>query len=779
MAVADKLRSTSHRPAFSREIYTHQQATWADVLPMPTDERPPSSDDPVQADDKPLTTDHLAVVAALGGQNSALAMLQAHVLETEGEHRPQQERMLNRVEEAISLRRNLLIQAGTGTGKSLAYAFAAAAAGKRTVIATATNQLSEQLTRKDLPQVAGLMDRQKRPLDFVVLKGRNQYACKARIQEARALGSGQQEDTLPLAEGNDDLSDIARQGKQFAQLMEWVETTQSGERSEAPAVADRVWRQISVSSSECVRSECPFYSDCFAEKARAAARRADLVVTNHALLAQDVRMASLDDETDAIAAPLLPRHEVLIIDEAHAFPSTLSDALSLRLETDGMRSHLRKARRVLDISDKAHSALLTRCAEALDSIEDSLANLPIGVLPNLPEEFRRSLDNGTVQFLSLARALRDASANLTKEGKGRQGTAALMLANQVDDDAVTFSRCRATQDGTVRWVEQLTPDGKPVLCVSPVDVGGLFAAALEGRTLIGTSATLKVGGDFGVQQRAFGLVDCDTDDVGTPFSYPKQGMLYIPKAPFPEPVGKERFEHTAAVLDELCALVEAAGGRALALFTTTNAAIKSAEYLRKQFPGLTVLAHGEAPAESLVREFSEDETSVLCATMGMWQGVSVEGPACSLVVIDKLSFPPPDDPLTQAKREFAAQSGGEGFKEVFVAKAAIDVAQAAGRLIRTSSDRGVVAILDPRILTKRYGQTLIASLPPFPIFTDRKTVTDALTRLTGGLAPNARKKPSKARPKPKPAAAKKVTKAGTLGARRRIPRKQAPPRGEE
>lgn len=737
-----------------------------DAPTVPSPPNPAAEDE--DAASESLQTEHLAIVSALGGANSALDMLRAHVHDSGGEHRPQQEEMLNEVEDSVRSGRHLLIQAGTGTGKSLAYGFAAAASGKTTVIATATNQLSEQLTMKDFPQIAALMGRQKRDLVVATLKGRNQYVCRARLRESQMLEPANG-DTLFSALDEEVDSSSATDGERFAQLAAWATVTESGERSEAPAVPDRLWRQISVGAAECARSECPFFSDCFAEKARGRARKANVVITNHALLAQDVRLAVESVDSDQ-APPLLPPHDVLILDEAHAFAATLSDALSTTVDVEQMRQRIKKSRKLVDLTDEANVRMMTKCADAIDGIEEALRRLSPGVLEGTPESLHHAFDAAIVQLLFVSKSLREQGQRLTRENKPRKGTAAMLMANQIDADALAVSRCRSTPPGAVRWVEVMSDDRPPMVKVAPIEVGEQFLNALESRTVIGTSATLAVAGSFEVAQRLLGLQSARCADVGTPFEYPKQGMLYIPRPPFPEPVGKERREHSAAVLDELEALVEAAGGRTLALFTTVHSATRAAEHLRKAFPGLTILAHGEAPAESLVRDFTQDETSVLCATMGMWQGVSVEGPSCSLVVIDKISFPPPDDALTQARKEFADGLGRDGFGEVFVAKAAIDLAQAAGRLIRTQSDRGVVAVLDPRLLSKNYGKVLLGSLPNFPLYTDRNTVTAALTRLTGGLPDGARKRKSRSKAAKPTAKRSPVAKPGVKRTKRRVPR---------
>ena len=293
----------------------------------------------------------------------------------------------------------------------------------------------------------------------------------------------------------------------------------------------------------------------------------------------------------------------------------------------------------------------------------------------------------------------------------------------------------------VRWSRE-GRDGNPgLLACAPLEVGRKFRELVGERSLVATSATAAVGTDFVPVARVLGLTEVNLKtpagvplsndwtgvDVGSPFDYAKQGILYIPTH-VPEPVGKDRFDHSEAVLDELTELVNAAGGRTLALFTTTAGAKSAAEHLRTKTE-FTILEHGELPANILAAEFAEDETSVLCATMGMWNGLNVMGPSCTLVVIDKIPFAPMNDPLVQARRENVDAAGRSGFSEVFVADAALSLTQGTGRLIRSSTDRGVVAILDQRLLSKGYGKTMLRSLPPMWRTRDKSVVINALERL--------------------------------------------------
>lgn len=742
----------------------------------PPSSTPDTADTADTPDEIILDTEALSVARALGGKISGLSLLQADVASNGGEHRPQQEEMARAVTAAIDGQHPLLVQAGTGTGKSRAYVYPLAASGKRGVICTVTNQLSEQLIRYELPHAQATLAAVGQEMTFALLKGRNNYVCLAKTAEleslnaqAEAHGGSADGDGVTAAPNTDDrlfeldpaeeapaatggASTLAKRrqmkadGAQVGELLRWVKTTKTGDRSDATEVPDRAWAQVSTSAADCPgASSCPFGEKCFTEQARIRARKANIVVTNHALFAQDIRSGTLGRlsggaQNQATAAGVFGKHDVVIVDEAHALPDSLTSALSSEIDPRSMGKFISKAAKYIhdpDITADGESRVVASIRKDLEAFEDALGSLPTGAITALPDGVVVLLNALVTRFLMVSRLLVEAAVDATGAAKHKRASATNVLVTQCELLIITLIAARTSSDGSVRWVDQRRPEDCPVLRTAPLEVGDVLTAALDERTLIVTSATLAVANNFNPIKNALGLTapDVKTLDVGSPFNYPTQGMLYIPKAPFPEPAGRDRSAHTAAVLDEIVTLVTAAGGRTLALFTSTDAAVNAAAHLRTHLPHLAVHAHGEAPADVLVRRFTDDETSVLCATMGLWQGTNVEGPSCSLVIMDKIAFTPPDDVLTAARRAHVDEQGRNGFSEVLVFKAAIAGGQGAGRLIRNKTDRGVVAILDPRLHTKSYGRTLLASMPNFNIFTDQDKVVGALTRLTGGTTP--------------------------------------------
>ncbi|MFC5379809.1 ATP-dependent DNA helicase [Aquipuribacter nitratireducens] len=669
----------------------------------------------------------------------AARLLGALVRATGGTPREGQERMARAVAAAVEDSRHLLVQAGTGTGKSWGYLVPAVAAavrrGQGVVIATSTLALQGQLVRHDLPRLADALERElgRRPT-WQLVKGRNNYVCRHRL-----AGGGEEEDDALSLWGSDDLGAGPRTSLevQVARARAWAETTDTGDRDDlVPGVSDRAWRAVSVSARECLGAQrCPEAGECYSEAARIRARTVDVVVTNHALLAIDA-MEGLQT---------LPPHDVVVVDEAHDLVDRVTATLASDLSAGVVRTTAAAARRAGAAAGDVRD--LEDAGEALDR---ALGALPPGRLPDgAPASLQDAL-------LLLATAARAALRSLPKDkgpdaAAGAQaGRAALLevagtaermagvpLVRRAEPETDEGSDEPGEEDaappdapaGTdVVWVESDERRGH-VVHAAPLSVAGLLRSRLfDSRTVVATSATLVGPGGFDALARRLGLGRGGWRglDVGSPFDYGRQAILYV-AAHLPAP---GRDGHGAPLWDELVALVEAAGGRTLGLFSSRRAATTAAEIVRER-TDLPVLCQGDDVVPTLVRQFADDPRACLFGTLGLWQGVDVPGPSCSLVVLDRVPFPRPDDPLAQARTEAVEATGGSGFMTVSVAHAATLLAQGAGRLVRSSDDRGVVAVLDPRVATKRYGQALLSALPPMWRTTDRATALAALRRLDG------------------------------------------------
>jgi ATP-dependent DNA helicase DinG len=693
-------------------------------------------------------------MTAAGAERNAVAALRALVdSRSGGEHRPQQEALAAAVERALDAGEHALLQAGTGTGKSLGYLIPAAMSGKRVVIATATKQLGEQLMQTDLPTVARLLPTVTgRSFSYRIVKGRHNYLCKARVAEVEHLGEQEAardeppEESLSLFELASPAPAAA--ARAFApvasgvmgRLLDWAQTTVTGDRSEAPAgVTERVWQAVSIDAVGCPGAAgCPFGVPCFTERARRDARSAQIVVTSHALVAQDLRSPS----------PILGEWDTVVFDEAHQLEEILGGSWAAVVRPAAMRAAVAvAARRLPKGADGERDLILaTGLVAEVDALAEQLERLPAGTVADLPEALRQLLDGIAVRLAALRSQVDDAARSAGDE----DAAAGLTGAGQAIGDArAAVVAVRADDPTRARWIERDRREGGAgELRSAPLFVGPELVRLLGSRTLVATSATLAVAGDFTPLARTLGLTAATPPekpggperpprtwtgvDVGTPFDYERQAILYVPDpTTFPAPVGRERTEHTAAVLEELAILVRAAGGRTLALFTTAAAATHAAEHLRRTVH-TPVLAQGDAPVGQLVQAFAADESTTLCGTMGLWHGVDVPGSSLSCLVLDKLPFAPMDDPLMAARRRAADLAGHDGFTEVYVANAAVKITQGVGRLIRTSTDRGVVAILDTRLRTKGYGSVILRSLPPMRVFTDRDLVVAALARLAAG-----------------------------------------------
>jgi ATP-dependent DNA helicase DinG len=672
--------------------------------------------------------------AALPGP---VEVLEAAVEGLGGQHRPGQVEMVKAVDRALEAGQHLLVQAGTGTGKSLGYLVPALLHEERVVVATATLALQHQLVERDIPTLLDAIEETlgERP-PYAVLKGRSNYACLHRVRE------GVPDDQGALVE-----MPTGSVGGEVVQLREWVEeqarSQDPGDRDHAPRHSDRAWQQVSVSHRECLgATKCPYGRECFAERARDRAMAASLVVTNHSLLAID----AID------GVPMIPEYDVVVVDEAHELAARVTQAATDELSAAMVE---RAARRARNFVDGPEADDLADAGDALRAAIDDLA-------PGRVEQLGGALADALVLVRDTARGCWSA---LPREPADADGDAAHQQARGLTDEVRKIAeRMAMASDRDVIWVaERDGARGGNDLRIAPIDVALPVRDRLLGeKTVVLTSATLKLGGDFDAVARSLGLkaserVDHSADggsaedagddiapepdesrteeepevlawravDVGSPFDYRKQAILYV-AAHLPPP-GRDGLGDRQ--LAEICALAEAGGGRTLGLFSSRRAAEAAAEAARERLPHLTVLCQGEAQLPQLRRLFVEDPHACLFGTLSLWQGLDVPGETCQLVLIDRIPFPRPDDPLMSARARAVAKAGGNGFMAVSATHAALLLAQGTGRLIRRTTDRGVVAILDPRLVTARYGGFLRASLPPMWATTDRDVVLAALRRL--------------------------------------------------
>jgi len=650
--------------------------------------------------------------------DSVSTSLEAIVELMGGQSRVGQREMAEAVMEAFSAGDNIVVQAGTGTGKSLAYLVPAARMARKegpVVIATATLALQRQLIERELPRLAEADG----DVSWAVLKGRQNYLCRQRMGEA----DGQESLILQEQIGSRARGSLEEQA---AMVHEWAAHTETGDRDDLDAEIDsRVWRAVSVSSAECVgESRCAFGDECFSAQARARAMESDIVVTNHALLA-----------IDAIeGVPVLPDRSALVVDEAHELVDRITSAVTGELSVSALERLVGDAARVSDDQGSLADAV-DDVAIALDELAEADSNSSGRITawtPALSLALARIRDSTR----ALASALSaDLSATPATAHQGSTDAAALQRVRAGAEDVFAVSgRLLALANSDVVWWSQDSGRG-PVLRIAPLSVGDALAASLyPEQPVVLTSATLKAGGSFAPTLTALGLApDTTCLDVGSGFDYAQQGILYV--AGHVPPPNREGASMEA--LDELADLIEAAGGRTLALFSSWNGVDRAADYLRVRLGSrldsgdlgpLLVQRRGESVAP-VVQRFTSEPQSVLVGTVALWQGIDVPGNSLVLVTIDRIPFPRPDDPVMSARQAAVDAEGRSGFREVALTRAALLLAQGAGRLIRSESDRGVVAVLDPRMATAGYGGALRASLPPLWFTTDGSVVRQALVRL--------------------------------------------------
>lgn len=648
-------------------------------------------------------------------QDSTVDLLDAAVSALGGARRAGQVRMAEAVTTALEKERHLAVQAGTGTGKSLAYlvpAFRhAQETGHTVIVSTATLALQRQLVERDLPRLAEALEPhlEKKPT-FAIMKGRSNYVCLNKVSRAAELDD---EDALL------DQDAISSLGRHVQRVYEWAEDTETGDREDLePGVPDLAWRQVSVTSNECLgATRCPHGEDCFAELARRRAADVDIVVTNHALLAIDA-VADIN---------ILPEHDVVIIDEAHELDGRITSVSTAEITGRALKMAANRAKS-LGANGKDQ-----RLSEQANELSQLLGEFTPGRWTDLPEEAKQ-------QLMSLADTLSDCRETIARAPEGEQAqdpeksAERQNLANHLGSLVEAIARILdvfATGDpaahADVVWLERDERTLNDTLAVAPLSIAGMLHEKLFGeQTVVLTSATLALGGRFDAMAAQWGLPKgtWDSLDVGYPFDPARSGILYT-AAHLPQP-GRDGL--SPQTLKEIRELIMAAGGRTLGLFSSRRAAQQAAEELKPTLP-FDIYLQGEDSIGALVDKFTKNENSCLFGTLTLWQGVDVPGPACSLVLIDRIPFPRPDNPLMQARTEAAKAAGRNGFMEVSATHAALLMAQGAGRLLRSTADRGVVAVLDSRLETKRYGSYLRASMPQMWPTSDPQVVRGALKRL--------------------------------------------------
>ncbi|MDR2619813.1 MAG: ATP-dependent DNA helicase [Propionibacteriaceae bacterium] len=713
------------------------------------------------------------IIAKPSDEPVCLQVLDAAVAVIGGEPRSGQREMVSAIDEVLRGGGHLLVQAGTGTGKSLGYLAPALAwaqeTGERVLVATATLALQTQLATKDIPvaldaaeRITGIRQ------NAVVVKGRSNYACLLKIRQG-TVSDTEQGALLSVAE----LASAARSvsahsarpvksarpvnsaritraaaakaetllGTEVLMLREWAEEQAEvgglGDRDDAPSHSPRAWAQVSVAARECVgAAKCPFGAECFVEYTRARARQADIVVTNHTLLAIDAIQGT----------KTLPECGAIVIDEAHDLADRVTGAASAELSPQQLERAVRQV-----VSLTTDNELADELADVVALFGRALDLAPV-----------KRVDGGAftlVESLSLVAAVFKRAESAVQPNRGGGEDDEELLTRSVATAACgdiwqVAERMAELRDGDVVWVSERPVFGRQ-LVVAPLDVAQVMQEKVFADTVsVLTSATLKVGGGFESLARQLGFSAATTEaaavaddtptghvfgaatagdalnwrglDVGSPFDYPQQGICYFGK--HLEPPNRDGI--AADALAEIAELLRAVGGRTLGLFASLRNAETAADYCRNNLPDLTVLCQGEAQLAELTRRFIAEPQTSLFGTLSLWQGVDVPGATCSLVIIDKIPFPRPDDPLFQARQRSVSEAGGNGFMQVAATHAGLLLAQGAGRLIRRPTDRGVVAILDPRIVTARYGSFLRASLPPFWMTTDLSDALEALRRLS-------------------------------------------------
>ncbi len=605
--------------------------------------------------------------------------------------------MARAVADAIERRSQLLVEAGTGTGKTFAYLVPALMSGRRVVVSTGTRNLQDQLFARDLPALTRAMGA---PADVALLKGRGNYLCLHRMQLAL-----------------EDPAGLTRAGlRELARVRSWAETTRTGDVAEATGIPEDsiVWPRVTSTTDNCLGSACPQWQDCHVVRARREALRADVIVVNHHLLMADL---ALKEEG---FGELLPAADVVIVDEAHQ----LADVATRFFGTSVSSRQLSQLLGDLRAEGLLAGAWDEGLARDTGSVEKALARTR--------ETMGR--DTGRRAWPAPGGNVEQAIETLIDELVVLAGRMTALdglspgvdgVASRVAQSVERLTRLSGKADPEqVRWIE-IWPRSFTLQC-APVDAGPALAARRDERpsAWIFTSATLAVGGDFSLVQARLGLEDADLLSVDSPFDYPRRSRLFVPSG-LPEPAARD---YTQRALGAMLPLLEASGGGAFFLFTSHRALREAADWFRAGAAagGYTLLVQGDEPKDILLRRFRDAPRAVLLGTGSFWEGVDVRGPALRLVVIDRLPFAVPDDPILEARLDRSRENGGNPFREIQLPEAALALKQGAGRLMRDVEDQGVVAICDPRIVGKSYGRVFLSALSPMPLERDAQAVAGFL-----------------------------------------------------
>ncbi|HJS88424.1 MAG TPA: ATP-dependent DNA helicase [Steroidobacteraceae bacterium] len=610
--------------------------------------------------------------------------------------RRQQVLMAERVAAALARREILTVEAGTGTGKTFAYLVPALLSGKRVLLSTGTRTLQDQLFAKDLPLIGAALGR---PAKVALLKGRTNYLCRHRLEQ-----TGDEE-----------------RGGMLERIRAWSRTTRSGDLAEVSGLGDShpVWGQVTSTRDNCLGTRCPELAGCYVALARRQALDADIVIVNHHLLLADLALKE-DGFGDLLGAA-----DAIILDEAHQIPDLAAQFFGAQVSSRRIESLLNEVQAELAGAGAPQAPAHEQALAAMRNVRSSMGQL-CGALPGR---------EGTIAWTDAESPLASAVADLTRAVAGlaealrtahEQATASV-LVDRAAELAASLERICAV--GEIEGARSFEINARGfALRLLPFDIAARFHSLIEAHACswVFTSATLSLGDDFGPFTSRLGLEDCATLKIDSPFDYPRQSLLYLP-AHMPLPASPQ---FLPAVMDVARELIEASRGGAFVLFTSHRALAGAASLWRARHPGSShrLLVQGEGPREQLLREFRDDGGAVLLGTTSFWEGVDVKGNALRLVIIEKLPFASPDDPLVRARVEYLESCGRSAFREYQLPEAALALKQGVGRLIRSEEDFGVVALCDPRLTARSYGKVFLAALPPMSITREREEVLEFLSR---------------------------------------------------